>query len=175
MAELTPRQVRILLVGHSAGATGLGFVTPDEESAAWYAHRDAFLTAVGSERPAAYFKFELSDNTPEWIDAAEKLFRSGLFKPEMIEAAEQNCMTLSADQPADLHHELETVESIRSLSPPTTDLEKLAREFGQACAWHAFRERPELAQKYERIGRAIRAVLREDLQMLTVKAEEREN
>jgi hypothetical protein len=170
-AQLTPRQIRILLVGHSAGAADRGFVNEYEECAAWTRHRAELLAATGAARPAGYFRHELTEQTPQWISSAESLFRRAQFWAERAPAAETNSPTMAGDQPADLWQELETVESIRALEPDLQDLERLLREFGFAQAWHAFRGRPSLVEKYSRIGSAIRQVLRESLAMLKPKEE----
>lgn len=166
---LTPRQIRILLIGTSAGAAGRGFVSEDEELAAWNEHREVLLQQLGgADRPAAYFKFELSEDTPAWILQAECLFRDGLFTAESAASMEQISI-MAPDQPAELHQEFSTPEKILDLGRPLPDLEKILREFGHAQAWHAYRGRPELAAKYDRIGAALRKVLRENLTMLKPK------
>jgi hypothetical protein len=171
-AQLTPRQIRILLVGHSAGALGRGFVNESEELAAWFAHRETLLAGAGSARPYAYLKFELCEDVPQWIHTAESLFRRKPCFEQGAPNAETNAPTMAEDQPPELWKELETPASIRALEPDLQDLERLLREFGFAQAWHAFRGRPSLVEKYARIGAAIRAVLRDSLTILKPKAEE---
>jgi hypothetical protein len=170
-AKLTRRQIRILLVGHSAGMTGRGFISENEELNAWFKHRAALLDAAGSARPAAYFKFELCEQSPEWIRAAESLFRGGIYHARNVARLEEMNITLSGDQPPGLNGEFETVESIRALERSLADLEQFTREFGHAQAWHAYRDRPELAAKYARIGAALRQVLRQSLPVLKVEKE----
>ncbi len=169
-ATLTQRQIQILLTGQSSAA-GRGFVG-GEDLEAWTRHRETLLAMTGSTRPHAYLKFELSEETPTWIEAALLLFRRKACFAECAEAAESNSPTMAADQPAELWKELETPEGIRALDPDLQDLERLLREFGYAEAWHRFRDRAQLAAKYSRIGAAIRQVLRESLTILKPKEQE---
>jgi hypothetical protein len=171
--QLTPRQIRILLVGYSAGAAGRGFLSEGQELAAWFRHRDEILAAAGPARPHAYRKFELCQETPEWIRASERAFRRGVYSAQEVARLEQTNPTLAPDQPAELHQELETPETVRALQPHLQDLEVLLREFGHAEAFHAFRNRPKLAAKYARIGRALRTVLRESWTIPKLKEEEK--
>lgn len=169
---LTQRQIRILLVGHSAGATGRGFLNKDEEYQAWSRYRLTFLKSSGSPRPAAYLKFELCEQTPRWISETEQLFRTGFLSAATIADLERTCETLSPEQPLELHAEFESSANIRGLNRSLSDLEVLVREFGHAQAWHVYRGRPELASKYSRIGAALREVLRESLTVLRFQHEE---
>jgi hypothetical protein len=169
--KLTPRQIRILLVGHAAGAAGRGFLTEREELTAWMRHRETLLAAAGSARPAAYLKFELCQDTPQWIFSAEQFFYREQAFAKSAPSAEHNEATMAGDQPADLHAEFETAEKIRALALQVPYLERLLREFGFAQAWHAFRDRAALESKYARIGAALRQVLRESLTILKPKEE----
>src|SRR5580658_9629543 len=99
--KLSDRQREILNFGKSS-LEGQGFVGPDAEQDAWDEHRLELLRAAGNARPAAYFKFELSENEPPWISNAEVLYRRGLAKDAAIE---ETCITLSPCQPAHLYRE----------------------------------------------------------------------
>jgi hypothetical protein len=166
--QLTARQKEILLYGQSSLA-GRGFVSADEETAAWYEHRAALLKECGFARPHAYVKHELCEETPEWIRSAEELFGRGLVNPDVQATAERASVTLAPDQPADLHVEFETAESVRALNLPAPYLEAMCREFGHAQAYMKFRRRQALTRKYARIGAAIREVLRETIIILVKK------
>lgn len=160
--QLTPRQKSILLYGGSRGLAGRGFLNEGEELQAWCAHRAELLATAGSAgRPAAYFKFELGESTPYWIDDVHELFRRGVLKAPPRETA-----SLAADQRDELHLEFSTVESIRAIGLPVPTLESICREMGQVLAYMKYRGRPALIEKYVRIHAAIRQVLRESLSPL---------
>jgi hypothetical protein len=166
---LTQRQIRILLFGDPLGAAGRGFLNRDEELDAWMEHRaELMLEQAGSARPAAYLKFELTEEMPYWIMATCRVFQNGM--SENFIANMEREPTLSADPPA--HTEFATVESIKALGLPIADLEQLSREFGVACAWHLYRNRAREAAKYEGIGAALRSILRAELPILKAKPQE---
>ena len=167
-SKLSNRQLALLLYGESMGQSGRGFTNLAEEEASWTEHREELLASTGFARPAGYFRHELCADTPQWIAAAEKLFRSGLFA-DRIDWIERMSITMSGDQDPDVHSDFETPESILALNLPYPNLEALLRELGHAQAWHAFRGRPALVEKYSRIGAALRQVLRESLILLKPK------
>jgi len=167
--QLSERQRSILMYGGSGGLAGRGFLSEAEETAAWYEHRAALLKECGSARPHAYVKHELCQESPEWIRTAEELLGRGLVNPEVQATAERASVTLAPDQPADLHLEFATADSVRALNLPAPYLEAALREFGHAQAYHTHRARPALIEKYQRIGAAIREVLRETIIILVKK------
>jgi hypothetical protein len=156
--QLTPRQTAILMYGHSDGIAGRGFLSEAAELSAWMSHRGELLAAAGSAgRPAAYLKFELAEAEPEWISDLQVLFDRGFLQAPRETAA------MVADQASDLHAEFESPELIRRLELPTPMLEGICREMGHVLAYHRYRGRAASIEKYERIGAAIREVLRESL------------
>ena len=162
-SELSERQKEILLTGESNKA-GRGFITENERLGAWTEHRANLMCEGGPRRPHAYRRFEIDADRPPYVDHVHQLFNGGLFKPHELTWLEDRYITLSPDQPASLHKEFETVDGIRGLALPTAALEKIAREFGMAEAFHRFRGRPTLAERYKSLGGAIRKVLAEELQ-----------
>jgi hypothetical protein len=121
----------------------------------------------GARRPHAYRRFEIDADRPPFINHTQQLLERELFSPLEIAWLEDTCETLSPDQPANLHEVFTSVDGVRSLSLPLGSLEKIHREFGQAAAFHQFRNRPALAEKYKSLGAAIRKVLAEELQTAT--------
>ena len=165
MSDLTRRQLQLLLTGTS-DQTGKGFVNEEEKRAAWFTHREALLQQCGGLRPHAYLVYELSSDEPEWIRTATELFSSGMFHQSAIQKMEQQCETMSPDQAPELYREFESVDGVLKLDPPFPVMEALVRECGHAEAWHRYRRRPELAAKYQRIGAALRTVLREKVKVV---------
>jgi hypothetical protein len=175
MPAFTPRQRAILLTGDSQGFTGRGFVNEMEALCAWTRHRRELLDQTGNRLPAAYFQFELCEETPPWIVGTEALLRSGELRgEEHAKEIETNPM-LSDRQPEELNSVFLTMDGIRELGYTVPDLERLLRESGIAQAWHAYRKRPALAAKYERIGTNIRAILRELLIGITLEEDQHYN
>ena len=115
------------------------------------------FSAGSAGRPAAYFRFELCSETPEWIGDLQVLFDRG-FLHALRETA-----TLAADQASDLHQEFASPDSIRALQLPAPTLEGMAREFGLVVAHMRYLRRPALIEKYSAIHASIRTVLRESL------------
>ncbi len=161
--RLTPRQREILLTGTS-NQTGRGFINEQETVGAWTEHRANLMRESGARRPHAYRRFEIETDRPPYVDHVQQLFNGGLFKPDELTWLEDRYITLSPDQPASLHKTFETVDGIRDLNLPTSALEKIAREFGMAEAFHRFRGRLALAERYKSLGGAIRKVLAGELQ-----------
>jgi hypothetical protein len=175
MPALTPRQRAILLTGDSQGLTGRGFVNEMEALCAWTRHRRELLDQTGNRRPAAYFQFELCEETPPWIVGTEALLRSGEIRGEENAKDIETNPTMSGRQPEELNSVFLTMDEIRELGNTVPDLERLLREFGIAQAWHAYRKRPALATKYERIGTNLRAILRELLIGFTLEDNQHHN
>jgi hypothetical protein len=160
LQKLTARQRAILLTGDGQGLAGRGFIDEAETLASWAYHRDELLQECGTARPHAYVVYELSPDSPAWIDAVFWLFRSGaLGNEDRVRELERN-ETLSPDQPADLHAAFLKPENIMAMGRSFQELEAMLREFGHAEAFHRWRQRESLAQKYATIGRNLRNLLR---------------
>jgi hypothetical protein len=144
---------------------GPAFEGESEMRVAWFANRAALMAAAGpGYRPAGYFAFELKIKPAPFRRYAvlRVLLEHQLITEGEARAIERDDALLSSEAGVQ-YSAYETAEGVRSAcgpNRPSADLLRYTTEtLVTAAAWHAWRGRREIAQKFERRASTIRLVV----------------
>jgi len=149
-----------LVLGDGAfSGGGPGFASTTEERAAWNAYRNALMAEYSGpgRRPFGFYRHDLGVAPLQWFDEIRALLEHGLIDATEALLCEKVHHVLSDN--AAVYSSFESAALIRAMSLSPSVLLHCQREFELASTWHAWRGRPELAEKYGRRAQAIRDVM----------------
>lgn len=111
-------------------------------------------------RPSGFFAYELKclDHF-RWEEQIRELLERDLIDAAEANWIEDSYSALSGDQSPDLYASFETAAGIQRMRLGAYRLRSMLREFELARAWHVWRGRPELADRYQRRAAAVRGAL----------------
>jgi hypothetical protein len=147
---------------------GPAFESESEMRAAWFANRAALMAAAGpGYRPQAYFEFELKIKPApvRRYTVLRVLLEHQLITEGEARAIERDDALLSSEAGVQ-YSAFETAEGVRrafGLNGPDADsLLYTTETLVTAAAWHAWRGRKEIAQKFKLRADTIRRTTEED-------------
>ncbi len=130
---------------------------PEGAAATWHRYRAELIhhesLSLG-QRPAAFWRFDVGVTPPcHWWAELDLLMRHNLLAPEEAIAVERDHASLSPNPPSECGG-----ACLGPLNP--AELGHLGAEFDVVGAWHLWRGRPELAERYRLRAQAIRDAAR---------------
>jgi hypothetical protein len=161
---LTDTQHEVLCFGLALMGWGAAFESEAAERAAWHVYRAELLAEhhrPGS-RPFGYYKHELNlQGIYWWHQEVDALLRNNLIDQTEALAIEKIHGILAGDQKEGVCGMFGDAERIRELGLGRVVLERNAAQFSLAEAWHRWRGRKELAEKYRMLAAVTRSVVAE--------------
>ncbi len=138
---------------------GPGFGSIAEERAAWNAYRNSLMAEYGApgRRPFGFYRHDLGTEPLQWFDEIRALLEHGLIDATEALLCEKVRHVLSDN--AAVYSSFESAALIRGMGLSPAVLLHCQREFELATAWHLWRGRPELVEKYKLRAQAVRDVM----------------
>lgn len=138
---------------------GPGFASAIEERAAWIAHRNALMAEHSGpgRRPFGFYRHDLGVAPLQWFDEIRALLEHDLIDVTEALLCEKSHNVLSDSEA--VYSAFETAALICGMNHTPSVLLHCQREFELAITWHAWRGRPELAEKYRLRAQAVRDVM----------------